>query len=75
MDSVEETLRRLSAKLEAAELELERAHHLLDQWGLPREIESEEDGSHTELSLTGRLELLPDGELDFDELDDDERGA
>ena len=64
MDSNDQALRRISSKLEAAELELERAHHLLDLWGLPRESESEDDGSRTELSLSGRLELLPDDEPD-----------
>ena len=53
---------RVAAQLEAAELELERAHRLLDRWGLPRESEPDEHGQRVELSLTGRLELLPDAE-------------
>ncbi len=53
---------RLAAELAAAELELDRAHHLLDQWGIPRESEPDENGQRWELSLAGRLERLPDGD-------------
>ena len=50
---------------ESAELELERAHHLLDTWGLPREMRDEEhSGRPMELSLSGRLELLEDDSLE-----------
>jgi len=61
-DDAERSRRRasLEAKLEALELELERAHHLLDMWGLPREAIDPDDGHTIELSLSGRLELLPD---------------
>ena len=44
-------------KLAALELELERAHHLLDTWGVPREVRGE-DGRPVELSLSGRLQLM-----------------
>ncbi len=58
---------RLAAQLAAAELELERAHHLLDVWGLPRESEPDENGQRIELSLVGRLERLPEAEGDEDD--------
>ena len=48
-------------KLAALELELERAHHVLDKWGVPREVLGE-DGRPLELSLSGRLELMDEDE-------------
>ena len=42
----------------ALELELERAHRVLDTWGLPRELPDGPRGRLHELSLSGRLELL-----------------
>ncbi|MFT7677477.1 MAG: hypothetical protein ACI8QC_001455 [Planctomycetota bacterium] len=53
-------LARAQGKLEAAELELERAHHLLDTWDVPRELPDPDGGRPVELSLAGRLELLSD---------------
>lgn len=53
-------LARALGKLEAAELELERAHHLLDTWDVPRELPGPEGGRPIELALAGRLELLSD---------------
>lgn len=53
-------LARALGKLEAAELELERAHHLLDTWEVPRQLPDPEGGRPVELSLEGRLELLSD---------------
>lgn len=53
-------LARALGQLEAAELELERAHHQLDTWDVPRELPDPNDGRPTELSLSGRLELLSD---------------
>ena len=53
-------LARALGKLEAAELELERAHHLLDTWDVPREQPDPDGGRPIELSLAGRLELLSD---------------
>jgi len=50
--------RKLEAKLAALELEAERAHHLLDQVGLARELRTAQ-GS-VDLSLAGRIELALD---------------
>ena len=51
-------LRRAEARAEAAELELERAHRLLDELGVPREFRSPGERDSTEYSLEGRLELV-----------------
>lgn len=60
-------LARSEGRLAALELELERAHRLLDAWGLPREVPDGPEGRPLELSLAGRLELLEeDGEEDLD---------
>ena len=59
-DQLPDELSRALGKLEAAELELERAHHLLDTWDVPREQPDPEGGRSLELSLAGRLELLSD---------------
>lgn len=53
-------LARAERDKQALELELERAHRLLDTWGLPREQLDADSGRPLELSLSGRLELLPD---------------
>jgi len=55
-----ERMQKIERELESAELELERAHRLLDTWGVPREVRDEETGDVTELSLSGRLESLPE---------------
>jgi hypothetical protein len=60
-DLLRTQLQELAGRLEAQELEMERAHALLDQWGLPREVPGE-DGRPLELSLAGRLERLPEGD-------------
>ncbi len=59
-DQLRESLARAERDLEAAELELERAHRLLDTWGVPRECPDPDGGRPLDLSLEGRLELLPD---------------
>ena len=66
--SVEGIARQCLARLEAAELELERAHHRLDHWGVEREVEGE-SGRALELSLDGRLQLFEEN-MEF-ELDSD----
>ncbi len=60
-DLLRTRIQKLEGQLEAQELDLQRAHALLDQWGLPREVEGEE-GRPLELSLTGRLERLPEAD-------------
>jgi len=45
------------ARADAAELELERAHHFLDQLGIPREVREPGQRDPLELSLLARLEL------------------
>ena len=55
---------RAEARAEAAELDLERAHRLLDAWGVPREVRERGAKRPVELSLLGRLELA------FEESDD-----
>jgi len=60
-DLLRTQLQELAGRLEAQELEVERAHALLDQWGLPREVTGE-DGRPLELSLAGRLERLPESD-------------
>lgn len=62
-DSPEE--RRAAARAEAAELELERAHRLLDRYGVPREFRRPGDRDPTEYSLEARLRLV----LEEDEAD------
>ena len=60
-DLLRTQLQELAGRLEAQELDMERAHALLDQWGLPRVVTGE-DGRPLELSLAGRLERLPEGD-------------
>ena len=55
---------RAEARAEAAELELERAHRLLDACGVPRELRARGERDAVEYSLEGRLRLL------LDELED-----
>jgi len=55
-------LHRALQRLEAAELELERAHHLLDQCGVPREQRVPGERDPLELSLEGRLRMLLEDE-------------
>jgi len=56
----ERALSRAEARADAAELELERAHRLLDEYGLPREFRAEGERDAIEYSLLGRLRLLLD---------------
>ena len=60
LERLRSRVRELEGRESALDLELERAHHLLDQWGLPRELGEGPDGRPLELSLVGRLELLED---------------
>ena len=53
-----EPLRAAEARAEAAELELERAHRLLDEHGVPREFRREGERDPIEYSLAGRLALF-----------------
>ncbi len=53
---------RLEARAEAAELELERAHRLLDEYGLPREFQEVGVPRAVEYSLQARIQLLLDSE-------------
>ena len=46
-----------AARAEAAELDLERAHHLLDELGVPRERRLPGQRDPLEYSLLGRLRL------------------
>ena len=48
----------IEARAEAAELELERAHHLLDEYGVPREFHSPEQQGPLDYSLEARLRLV-----------------
>lgn len=57
LDHLERCLSRAEGKIEALELDAERCHHQLDEYGVPRQ--SPED-SRLELSLCGRLELFLD---------------
>ncbi len=59
-----DALSKIQGQLAAADLELQRAHRLLDDWGLPRELPDENTGHVVELSLAGRLELIPEDEED-----------
>ncbi|HIF40176.1 MAG TPA: hypothetical protein EYQ74_03655 [Planctomycetes bacterium] len=60
-DLLQGRVHKLEGLLEALELEVERAHALMDQWDLPREVTGE-DGRPLELSLAGRLERLPESD-------------
>ncbi len=60
-DLLRSRVHKLEGLLEAQELDVERAHALMDQWGLPREMTGE-DGRPLELSLAGPLERLPDSD-------------
>lgn len=51
-------LRRAEGRAEAAELELERAHRLLDEVGVPREFREPGERDPVEYSLEARLRLL-----------------
>jgi hypothetical protein len=53
-------LRRAEARADAAELDLERAHRLLDLSGVPREVREKGQRDPVELSLLGRLRLALD---------------
>ncbi len=55
--SDDEGLRRARVELERVELELERAHHLLDQAGVPRETDGP-GGRPLDLALAERIRLL-----------------
>ena len=46
------------AKADAAELELERAHRVLDSEGVPREFVPEGEKNYVEYSLEARIRLL-----------------
>jgi len=59
-----EALAKSEGQYAAVDLELQRAHRLLDDWGLPREMPDPNTGHVNELSLTGRLELIPDDDED-----------
>ena len=50
------------ARAEAAELELERAHRLLDEVGVPREFRAAGQRDPTEFSLEARLRLVLEDE-------------
>ena len=56
--SENERTRRMEARLDALELELERAHRLLDDYGVPREFRVEGERDPVEVSLDGRLRLV-----------------
>ena len=51
-------LDKAEARAEAAELELERAHRLLDREGVPREYRAQGERDWVEYSLEARLRLL-----------------
>ena len=53
-----ESQRRAEARGEAAELDLERAHRLLDEYGVPRERRDPGAREAVEYSLLGRLRLV-----------------
>jgi hypothetical protein len=61
-----DALNKAHGQLEAIDLELQRAHRMLDDWGLPREAPDPNTGHPTELSLAGRLELIPEEDEDGD---------
>ena len=60
LDELARALQVAEARLEAAELELERAHRLLDQIGVPREYREDGERDPVEYSLEGRLRLVLD---------------
>jgi len=62
----DERERRAEARVEALELELERAHHLLDEVGVPRAYRAAGERDPTEYSLEGRLRLLLEDEEEGD---------
>ena len=53
---------RAEGRAEAAELELERAHRLLDEYGAPRESRLPGQRDAIEYSLLGRLQVVLDDE-------------
>ncbi len=55
VDRLERCLSRAEGKIEALELDAERCHHQLDEYGVPRQSPAD---SRLELSLCGRLELF-----------------
>ena len=50
--------RRIEARLDALELELERAHRLLDEFGVPREFREPGERDPVEYSLDARVRLV-----------------
>ena len=50
------------AKSEALELELERAHRLLDEVGVPREVRDPSERDPLELSLEARIRMVLEDE-------------
>lgn len=65
----DERLRRAESRLEAAELELERAHRLLDEVGVPRGFRAPGERDPVDYGLAARLQLLLD---DLDDGSEDE---
>jgi hypothetical protein len=61
-DMGEQEIRRIESRLEALELELERAHRLLDEFGVPREFREEGERDPMEYSLDGRIRLILEDE-------------
>lgn len=51
-------------RAQAAELELERAHRLLDEYGVPREFRDEGEARWVEFSLVARLRLVLEADDD-----------
>jgi hypothetical protein len=61
MSPDEDRARRLAeARAEAAELELERAHRLLDELGVPRDFRQPGERDQTDYSLLARMRILLD---------------
>ena len=63
MSNIDERVHRIvEARLEALELELERAHRRLDEYGVPREFRQPGVRDPIEYSLEARLRLVLDEE-------------
>ncbi|MCA9001278.1 MAG: hypothetical protein KDB61_05105 [Planctomycetes bacterium] len=67
LQQLQDALAKTQGQLAAVELELQRAHRLLDEWELPREMPDSRTGHVIELSLASRLELIPEGDSDEEE--------
>ena len=64
LDALVRVCRQAEARADAAELDLERAHRLLDEYDIPRERREPGAREAEEYSLVGRLRLVLDDDED-----------